>query len=161
MVEKIKEILLKHNLKVSTIESCTSGAIAAKLTSVEGTSSYFYGSMVTYDTNCKINQLGVIPYLIETYDVVSDKVAINMAARGLDFFNTDFCISITGYIGENKDVKYPGKVWICIRSDRYNLNSLTPITVNGSRLENREYCVNKAIKLFLNGLNRLEKDGLL
>ena len=150
IINEIKKILTKNGLTVSTIESCTGGAIAAALTSVEGASKFFYGSMVTYDTNCKINQLGVDPELIEIYDVVSEKVALDMATQGLLFFKTDYCISITGYIGKNQDVKNPGLVCICIRSKkRYECFS---ICLLNSRLKNRKTCIEYVLTNFLNKL---------
>ena len=39
--EKVVEILKKHQLKLTTIESCTAGAIAARIVDVPGASEVF------------------------------------------------------------------------------------------------------------------------
>ena len=152
IVREIKKIMIDRNLTLSTIESCTGGGIANALTSIEGASKFFYGSMVTYATNCKINQLGVDPELIEIYDVVSDKVALDMATQGLHFFKTSYIISITGYIG--KTGKFPGTVWICIKGIEDKKYTLIHLTLSGDRLKLKNYCIKRALEVFLKVLKK-------
>ncbi len=51
----IGELLKKKNLTVSTAESCTGGSIAARLTSIAGSSEYFNGGVVAYSNEVKMN----------------------------------------------------------------------------------------------------------
>ncbi len=49
----VGELLRDRGASVTTIESCTGGAVAAKITSVPGASDYFNGSFVTYSNEMK------------------------------------------------------------------------------------------------------------
>ena len=50
----VGELLKKKKLTVSTAESCTGGSIAARLTSIAGSSEYFNGSVVVYSNEVKM-----------------------------------------------------------------------------------------------------------
>lgn len=96
-------LLLKQSgLTIATAESCTGGSIAQKLTSVEGASGYFKGSAVTYATESKVNILGVQQLTIDTFSVVSEEVAREMALGAKRIYQTDLAISTTGNAGPLK-----------------------------------------------------------
>ncbi|KAA5535962.1 CinA family nicotinamide mononucleotide deamidase-related protein [Paenimyroides baculatum] len=96
-------LLLKQSgLTIATAESCTGGSIAQKLTSVEGSSGYFKGSAVTYATESKVNILGIQQQTIDTFSVVSEEVAREMALGAKRIFKTDLAISTTGNAGPLK-----------------------------------------------------------
>ena len=82
MSSVIQEILIAQGKTLSTAESCTSGRIAAEITSVAGSSAYFQGGLIAYQDEVKIKMLGVKAEIIDTYDVVSEEVALAMA-KGL------------------------------------------------------------------------------
>ena len=46
-MDKLFELLKKYNLTISTAESCTGGLIAAAITNVSGSSSFFGTGVVT------------------------------------------------------------------------------------------------------------------
>lgn len=71
--------LRKKNLTLSTAESCTGGFISHKITTVPGSSQYFEGSIISYDSLIKEELLDVDRDLIETYGVVSGEVVEQMA----------------------------------------------------------------------------------
>lgn len=110
--DKLKEL----ELTFSTAESCTGGNIAQMMTSVPGSSSYFYGSVVSYATSVKENILNVSKELIEKYTVVSEEVAIAMAKGVREKLETDIAVSTTGVAGPAKgeDGKEVGTVWIAV-----------------------------------------------
>lgn len=110
--DKLKEL----GLTISTAESCTGGTIATMLTSAPGSSSYFYGSVVSYATEVKENVLKVSNELIEKHTVVSEEVAISMAKGVRELLKTDIAISTTGVAGPAKgeDGKEVGTVWIAV-----------------------------------------------
>ena len=96
-------LLLKQSgLTIATAESCTGGSVAQKLTSVEGSSGYFKGSAVTYATESKVNILGVQQQTIDTFSVVSEEVAREMAVGAKRIYQTDLAISTTGNAGPLK-----------------------------------------------------------
>ncbi|SFN55642.1 nicotinamide-nucleotide amidase [Paenimyroides ummariense] len=96
-------LLLKQSgLTIATAESCTGGSIAQKLTSVEGSSGYFKGSAITYATESKVNILGVQQQTIDTFSVVSEEVAREMAIGAKRIYQADLAISTTGNAGPLK-----------------------------------------------------------
>lgn len=110
--DKLKEL----KLSISTAESCTGGTIATMLTSAPGSSSYFYGSVVSYATEVKENVLKVPNELIEKHTVVSEEVAVEMAKGVRELLKTDIAISTTGVAGPAKgeDGKEVGTVWTAV-----------------------------------------------
>jgi nicotinamide-nucleotide amidase len=111
--------LLKDNkLTVSTAESLTGGKIASTIVSVSGASSYFKGSMVVYSKELKEELLGVSSETIETYSVVSEQVAIEMAKKAREKMKSDFAIAVTGNAGPTTDQtdKSVGVVYIAVAS---------------------------------------------
>jgi nicotinamide-nucleotide amidase len=98
----VGEMLKKQHKTLSTAESCTGGRIAASLTAVPGASSYFKGSVVSYDTAVKIAVLGLPESLINEFSVVSAEVASAMALRVKEIMKTDYAIATTGNAGPSK-----------------------------------------------------------
>jgi nicotinamide-nucleotide amidase len=98
----LHDVLIKQNLTISTAESCTGGEIARLITSVSGSSNYFIGGIVPYQTEKKIDILGVDKNLIKKFTVVSEEVAAEMAEKCQKLFKTDIAISTTGVAGPNK-----------------------------------------------------------
>ena len=95
-------LLTQENKTISTAESCTGGKIAATLSSVAGSSTYFKGSIVSYATEAKINLLKIDATLIKQYSVVSAEVAKLMALNCQKILNTDYAIATTGNAGPTK-----------------------------------------------------------
>lgn len=98
----LAKLLLQQNITVSTAESCTGGQIAQLLTSVEGASNYFKGSIVSYATETKIAVLGIPEDLIKEHSVVSAAVAKQMAINVKSIMKTDYAIATTGNAGPSK-----------------------------------------------------------
>lgn len=80
--EKVVDVLRQRNSKLVSVESCTGGMIAERITDVAGSSDVFLASWVTYANEAKI-QLGVTENSIKQYGAVSEAVAQEMAAAGL------------------------------------------------------------------------------
>lgn len=98
----VGKLLAKENKTISTAESCTGGKIASLLSSVQGASGYFKGSVVSYATEAKVNVLGVSQDLIDEFSVVSAEVAAAMALNVKDILKTDYAIATTGNAGPSK-----------------------------------------------------------
>lgn len=112
--EIIGNLLLEKNLKIGTVESCTSGLLANQIVSISGASKYFEGSLLTYSYQLKEELLGISNKTLLNNGAVSEIVALEMAESGLKKLNVDVCISTTGIAGplggtEDKPV---GLVWI-------------------------------------------------
>jgi nicotinamide-nucleotide amidase len=95
-------LLTKHNKTIAIAESCTGGKIAQVLTAVAGASKYFKGGVVTYDTQAKIDVLGVSKQDIEAHSVVSKEVVSAMASSVKAIMKTDYAIATTGNAGPLK-----------------------------------------------------------
>jgi len=98
----VGKLLAKNNKTISTAESCTGGKIASLLASIEGSSRYFKGSVVSYATEAKVNVLGVSQDLIDQFSVVSAEVVKAMALNAKDILKTDYAIATTGNAGPSK-----------------------------------------------------------
>ena len=96
-VEKIKDILIKKNLKLSVGESCTGGLISSILTDIDGASKFIEVNFVTYSKFAKIRFLDVPEFVIERYGVVSNETAYCMATGLLQYSGVS--IATTGYVG--------------------------------------------------------------
>lgn len=71
-----------RRILVATVESCTGGLIAHRLTEVPGSSASFWGGFVVYDNTAKIG-LGVPGDLIARHGAVSPEVARALASSAL------------------------------------------------------------------------------
>lgn len=101
--EILHDLLISKNLTISTAESCTGGELSHLITSVSGSSQYFLGGICTYQTQKKIEILGVSEDLIKEKTVVSEKVAQAMSLGCQKLFKTDISLSTTGVAGPNSD----------------------------------------------------------
>jgi nicotinamide-nucleotide amidase len=114
--QRIAELLVFNNQTLSLAESCTGGAIAAKITEIAGASAYFMGSVIPYGTEYKSSVLGIDKELVNKYTVVSKEVAEAMALNTRSMFKSDYAIATTGIAGPTKgDAKDEvGTVFIAI-----------------------------------------------
>ncbi len=110
--KKVHYLLSENNLTISTAESCTGGAISRALISYTGSSKFFTGSIIAYNTKIKTKLLKVNKKTIDTKGVVSEETAIEMAKSAINTFKTNYSISTTGYADPSD--KKSGKIWIAI-----------------------------------------------
>jgi nicotinamide-nucleotide amidase len=99
----IEELVLadcrSRGLTLVTAESCTGGMVAARLTSVPGSSDVFLGSIVSYADAVKVDELGVTEELLRVHGAVSAEVARAMAYGGRERLGADVGVSVTGIAG--------------------------------------------------------------
>lgn len=96
IAEKIHILSKSKKIKISTVESCTGGLIAACITSISGASNIFNYGFVTYSDEAKINLLSINEQIINNYGVISKYTAKAMAQRCLHISQSDIAISVTG-----------------------------------------------------------------
>ena len=84
---------------LATAESCTGGLVAARLTSVPGSSDAFVGGVVAYGNEVKARELGVPEALLERHGAVSAEAAEAMAAGARERLGAHVAVSVTGVAG--------------------------------------------------------------
>ncbi|MBN8218642.1 MAG: nicotinamide-nucleotide amidohydrolase family protein [Spirochaetes bacterium] len=112
---------------LGTAESCTGGLIAARLTSVPGSSRVFDTGVVTYANESKTRWLGVSASLLERYGAVSGETVLAMARGLAKRRRLDGAIAVSGVAGPDggSDEKPVGTVWIAsllgkrLRTEKY------------------------------------------
>lgn len=149
MKEKLQEIQEKMIAKgwtLSTAESCTSGRIAALITTISGASGYFQGGIVAYQDRLKVQYLSVRQEDIDQHDVVSQIVVEQMVKGACQMFDTTFAIASTGYAGDGMNGIPAGTIWIAWGS-RKETHSLC-LHQDEGRESNTQHAVEEVIRRF-------------
>ena len=97
--ERVLELCRTRGLTLATAESCTGGLVAARLTSVPGSSDVVLGGIVAYADEVKRAELDVPAELIEQHGAVSAEVAAAMARGARARLGADVAVSVTGIAG--------------------------------------------------------------
>jgi nicotinamide-nucleotide amidase len=95
----VLDLAREEGLTIAAAESCTGGLVAARLTSVPGSSAVFAGGVVAYDDRIKREQLGVPAETLERHGAVSAETAAAMTSGARAAFGADLAISVTGVAG--------------------------------------------------------------
>lgn len=114
LASTVGQLLLDGGETLSVAESCTGGGLGAMLTGIAGSSSYFWGGVISYDDRVKQTLLGVKPEDLAEFGAVSHQVAQQMAAGVRSGLNTTWGLSITGIAGPGggTEAKPVGLVYI-------------------------------------------------
>lgn len=99
MMDQIQNHFVEKQLTLSLAESCTGGALSAKITSLAGCSEYFLGSIISYSNELKVHLLGVKEETLKAYGAVSAEVVKEMVEGILQLTGSDYAIAISGIAG--------------------------------------------------------------
>ena len=97
--ESIVQQLAEKHLKVTTVECCTGGALAARIINVSGASDVIQEGFITYSDEAKMSLVGVQKATIDAYTAVSSQPAAEMAEGGVAHTGSDVAVSVTGLAG--------------------------------------------------------------
>ncbi len=112
--EQLCDCLRQAGLCLRTAESCTAGAIAARMARVPGASDVLAGGMVVYANALKQQWLQVPAMLLEQYGAVSQEVVEAMAKGGCA--DGCVCVAVSGIAGPGggSRKKPVGTVWLAV-----------------------------------------------
>lgn len=161
MIKELVHILKEKGLTITTMESCTGGALISAITDIEGASSITEGGYVTYSNKAKID-IGVNSEVISKYGVYSKETAIAMSNVCRRLKKADIGVGITGSLNNvdihNKDSQ-PCKVYYCIT---YNTSDYV-FEINVPKIERKqqkEHIVNDVVMMLLEIIKGGKKDCL-
>lgn len=120
LADLVAHTLSSKGKTLSSAESCTGGAIAAKLTALPGASNYFKGSVIAYCNEVKEAVLGVSHNTLSKFGAVSEETVKEMVLGVRKRMNTDYAIATTGVAGPAGGTPETpvGTVWIGIATPR-------------------------------------------
>jgi nicotinamide-nucleotide amidase len=143
----VGRLLKDQNQTVSTAESCTGGFIGHLLSKHAGSSTFFTGSIVSYDNRIKTEFLDVPTSILKTVGAVSKEAVEQMAVAIRAKMNTDYGISVSGIMGPSgqTDEKPLGMVWIGVANKEKVVSKVFYLRFD--RQKNIEVTANQAINL--------------
>jgi nicotinamide-nucleotide amidase len=157
LVAELMQVLKEKELTISAAESLTGGLFQQELTSVPGVSSVLKGGVVCYTNEVKKNVLKVKPETIDTYGVVSQECAKELAENVAALVSTDIGISFTGVAGPAElEGKPVGTVYIGI-SIKGKQTVVEKLELGGSREANRSRSVKYGCYYLLKQLQESQK----
>lgn len=161
---KINELLAvpernRRPITLATAESCTGGGVAARITSIAGSSDYFLGGIVTYSNTAKVNMLGVSEETLESRGAVSAECAREMAEGARRAFGVDLAVSTTGIAGPGGTTarKPVGLVYIALATPEGTQSE--EFRFPGSRAVVTSAATEAALLMLLRGVEQLREKG--
>jgi nicotinamide-nucleotide amidase len=97
--ELVLDLCRARRWTLATAESSTGGLVAARLTSVPGSSDVFVGSVVAYANEVKEAELAVPASVLAEHGAVSAETAAAMAAGVRERLRADVAVAVTGIAG--------------------------------------------------------------
>ena len=143
----VVELLHNQNLTLTTVESCTGGALSARIINVPGASEVLKQGFVTYSNRAKKKYIMVKKSTLKEHGAVSEKCAKEMAKGGCFITNSDAALSVTGLAGPDGGTEATpvGTVFIgcCLKGK----TTVKEFHFNGSRNKVRDQAVTYALIL--------------
>lgn len=173
LLNKLFEKLKSKKSYIVFAESLTGGLISAEFSKIPGVSTVLWGSFVVYTPYAKMKILGVPGDVIQTYGVVSEECALEMAEGALKTSYTkgmpfpSYSLAVTGLAGPatNEDELKVGTVCVAVAKIEkivfedlmveplFDFLSISrTFHFQGDRNNIREETLNKGVELLLEGL---------
>ena len=144
--QAVVSLLEASELKVSTVESCTGGMVAARLINVAGVSDIFKCGFVTYSNKAKRKLAGVKKSTLEKYTAVSEQTAKEMVSGPELGPKADVIVGVTGYAGPTDTPEEP-KGLVYIACNVCGSIKVREYHFSGSRQKIRESATTEALVL--------------
>lgn len=142
LARQVGTALLARQWFLATAESCTGGLLAAAITEIAGSSTWFERGFITYSNQAKQELLGVSDTTLIRFGAVSEPTAIEMARGALNHSRAQVTVAITGIAGPTGgSVEKPvGTVCFAWALPQQDVHSCTQF-FSGERSEVREQAV--------------------
>jgi len=149
LAQQLGFLLQKRKMLCAVAESCTGGSLAAVITSIPESSTWFDRGFITYSNEAKEEMLAVPHYTLATYGAVSKETARAMAEGALSASHASITVAITGIAGPSGGSleKPVGTVWIAW-AGASQLTRAELFTFTGDRTAIRR----KSVEMALRGL---------
>ena len=148
----VVKILKKKKLTLTTVESCTGGAIAARIVNVPGASEVLMQGFVTYSNEAKHKLVGVKKKTLKEFGAVSSQTAAQMAKGGCKVTGSDVAISVTGIAGPGGGTKKKPVGLVYIACTCQGKTTVKELHLTGDRTRIREQSVAQALILIRESL---------
>ncbi len=143
----VVKLLLKHELTVTTAESCTGGLLAGRLVNVPGASDVFREGFITYSNKAKRKYLDVNKSTLKKYGAVSEQTAREMAIGGVFAADCDICVAVTGIAGPDGGTEEKPVGLVYIATYMKEKVTVKKYHFKGNRAKVREMAVVRALDL--------------
>ena len=109
--------LIKKNITISTVESCTGGLLANSFIKYNNASKVFKTGYITYSNESKINNLNINKNILKKHGAVSAEIAKKMVENLYNIEKCQITISTTGIAGPKggKTSKPVGLIYVGIK----------------------------------------------
>ncbi|RYY74871.1 MAG: CinA family protein [Gammaproteobacteria bacterium] len=150
--ELLGQKLFARGWRVTTAESCTGGGIAAAITAIPNSSSWFEYGVVSYANRAKEKLLRVNSETLVREGAVSKTVVEQMVKGALDLSGAEIAVAVSGIAGPTGGTaeKPVGTVWFAWGLASGSINS-DCCHFSGDRISVQQQSVQHA----LNGLLKL------
>lgn len=141
----LAEKLLSSGTTFGTAESCTGGAIAARMVLHSGISAVMKGGVVAYMRSIKEEVLGVPAKTIDDFGIVSEATAMAMAEGARKLLKSDIAVSITGIAEATEDAPAEEQPQAWVGYADVNGSSAYHIKLSRKREQSIQVAVNAAL----------------
>lgn len=145
--QKVVTALRERQWILTTAESCTGGAIGARIVDVPGVSEVFMQGFITYSNQAKQDLIGVKEETLRTYGAVSEQTAREMAEGACRVTQSDVAVSVTGIAGPGGGTKEKPIGLVYIACFCKGVTRVEELHLSGNREQIREQSVQQALQL--------------
>nr|WP_144919984.1 competence/damage-inducible protein A [Paenibacillus bovis] len=157
IMKELLKVLQERKLTIAAAESLTGGLFQSEMTSIVGVSTMLIGGVVCYSNKSKMKLLNVKEETINTYGVVSEQCAEELAENVRNLLGTSIGISFTGVAGPDSLEGHPaGTVWIGISFEGKPAKAYK-LQLSGSRNGNQKRSVKYGCHYLLKELQANEE----
>ena len=148
IVRSVHRLFSDKGLTLALAESCTGGLLSHLMTMLPGSSAFFQAGLVTYSNASKLRLLGLAQETIDTFGVISETVAREMAEKARVLLKTDCALATTGNLGpEALEGKERGLVYIAVSMQEKTVSK--ELRLMGDRMSNKEQAALFAVQFLL------------